>query len=80
MILATVASTVVDFIKHHPKCLLFAQGETPAKTRLYQMGITTNWHEIKHLFRINGFVNGIWEPFEVEKNYGAFVHKAKQIQ
>lgn len=77
LILATVASTVIDFMKFHPGCILFAQGETPAKTRLYQMGINANWQEINSLFRISGFTEGTWESFMPGKNYEAFALKAK---
>lgn len=76
-VLATVAGTVVDFMKHHPDATLFARGETRAKTRLYQMAINSNWHEISELFVIEGNVNGNWEPFEIGKNYQAFILKAK---
>ena len=54
-VLATVASTVIDFIKHHPKAVLFAKGSTPGRTRLYQIGIADNWDEIYQLFDIEGF-------------------------
>ncbi len=76
-VLATVALTVIDFINHHPGATLFAKGSTPARTRLYQIGITNNWNEIGQLFDIEGFYEGSWEPFEKGKNYHAFILKAK---
>lgn len=76
-VLATVASTVVDFMRHHPDAILFAQGETAAKTRLYQMGINANWIEINQLFEVEGFADGNWEAFEEGKNYKAFALRAK---
>src|SRR5690349_16600452 len=30
-VLATVASTVVDFVKHHPECIIYASGSTKAR-------------------------------------------------
>lgn len=75
-VLATVASTVMDFIHHHPAAILFAQGITPAKTRLYQMGINQNWREIEQLLDIEGFCNGSWESFKPGRNYEAFIVKA----
>ena len=77
MILATVASTVIDFMDYHPNSTLFAQGETPSKTRLYQIGIKSNWLEISLLFTIFGFKNGAWEKFQLGKNYEAFTLRAK---
>lgn len=76
-VLATVASTVVDFIQHHPGVMVFAQGESAAKTRLYQMSINANWHEINLLFTIQGFKNGVWEYFDRSKNYEAFILMAR---
>lgn len=76
-VLATVASTIIDFVKYHPGATIFAKGITAAKTRLYQMGISSNWHEISRLFEIEGFTEGYWEPFKQKKNYEAFVLKAK---
>jgi hypothetical protein len=77
MILATVASTVIDFLQYHPGSILFAQGQTLSKTRLYQIGINTNWKEISVLFNIFGFCNGVWEKFQLGKNYQAFILRAK---
>lgn len=76
-VLATVASTVIDFIKHHPAAIILAQGSTPARTRIYQMGILANWEEIGQLFEIEGFSDGIWESFEDNKNYERFALQAK---
>jgi len=76
-VLATVASTVIDFIKYHPDASIFAQGNTPGRTRLYQMGILTSWHEISKLFDIQGNFKGTWEAFEENKNYQAFLLNAK---
>jgi hypothetical protein len=38
-VLATVASTALNFFDQFPKAQIFAEGSTPARTRLYQMGI-----------------------------------------
>jgi hypothetical protein len=76
-VLATVASTVIDFIKHHPNAVIFAQGSTPARTRLYQRGIQENLDEIGQLFEIEGFSDGAWETFTEGKNDDEFALKAK---
>lgn len=77
-VLATVASTVIDFIKYYPNAQIFAKGITPGKTRLYQMGINSNWDEISELFEIQGNFIGKWEQFKHNKNYQAFALKAKE--
>lgn len=75
--MATVASTVIDFMNHHPRAIIMAEGETPAKTRLYQMGINANWNDISQLFEIEGFIEGHWETFNQMKNYEAFILRAR---
>src|SRR6266496_2260219 len=76
-VLATVALTVIDFIKHHPDAVLLARGSTPARTRLYQIGILENLDEIGQLFDLIGFTDGTWELFTEGKNYEEFALKVK---
>lgn len=72
-VLATVALTVIKFIKHYPEAIIFVKGQTLAKTRLYQIGIKENWDEITKVFEVKGFTNGSWEPVKKNKNYQAFI-------
>jgi len=71
-VLATVAKTVIDFMKQHPEAIVMARGSTPSRTRLYQMGISQFWSEVENLFEINGFSNGKWQKYERGKNFTAF--------
>ena len=77
-VLATVAFTVLDFMQFHLNAIVFAQGSTPARTRLYQMGIHANWYEISLLLDVQGFGKSGWEPFRQAENYKAFMVKAKE--
>jgi hypothetical protein len=72
-ILATIAATVVEFTNHFPDMMVYARGSTPARTRLYQMGIASNLHEIEPLLKIFGFIDGEWQRFEKNINYEAFL-------
>jgi hypothetical protein len=72
-ILATVAATVLEFTLHFPDVPVYAKGSTPARTRLYQMGIVANWKEIEPLVRVYGYVEGGWESFRKNVNYQAFI-------
>jgi len=72
-VLATVASTVLVFTEHFPDVMVYAQGSTQARTRLYQMGITSNWEEINPLLHVYGFANGDWQLFGKDINYEAFL-------
>lgn len=76
-VLATVADTVINFISHHPDAFVFAQGSTPARTRLYQMGIASFYDKIIISFTVIGYVNGKWQPFKKGVNYEAFLIKRK---
>ena len=76
-VLSTVAGTILDFTKSHPNALVFTQGSTPTRTRLYQMGIAAFWDEVNLLFVVLGYSNNGWELFETGKNYEAFLIKRK---
>jgi hypothetical protein len=76
-ILATVAFTTLDFTNQFPNALIVAEGSTPARTRLYQMGIASNLMEINEIFEIYGFLAGRTERFERGRNYEAFLIKRK---
>lgn len=72
-ILATVASTVMDFTDHYGKLPIIARGSTPVRTRLYQMGINANLQSIEAIFNIYGLTVNGWEPFEKSRNFDAFL-------
>jgi hypothetical protein len=73
-ILATVAFTVIEFAGHFPGCKIVAGGSTPARTRLYQMGIAKYYKEISVLFDIQGLTeNDDWVSFKTRENYKAIL-------
>ena len=49
-VLTTVAAIVVDFTASIPHAVIFAEGNTPSRNRLYQMGISANWQVINEIF------------------------------
>ncbi|TYR35794.1 hypothetical protein FXV77_12000 [Sphingobacterium phlebotomi] len=71
-VLSTVARAVIDFMTLHPNAIVMAKGSTQARTRLYQMGISEFWDEIKEMFEVKGFYKDSWESFRKGKNYDAF--------
>lgn len=78
-ILATVASTVLDFIRTHPGAWVAAEGSTKARTRLYQIGISQNLVDITDEFAIFGYhILSDWEPFTRNKKYERFLITRKQ--
>lgn len=78
-VLATVAEAVRMFAEFHPGALVFATGNTRARTRLYRMGISNNLESIEHEFDIFGLVNLQWFPFEKGIEYDAFLVRCKLV-
>lgn len=72
-VLATIAMTIFDFMSRHPGAHIFIEGNTPARTRLYQMAISYGYFDIAPIFGIRGYSNGKWGEFEVGGCYTAFV-------
>jgi hypothetical protein len=76
-VLATVALTVCDFLRYHPDSIVFAMGRTNSRSRLFQMGINSNWYKIQNVYHIEGYLLGRWEKFQTGKNYEAFTVRLK---
>lgn len=79
-ILATVANAVLLFTEKYPDFFVFAEGSTPARTRLYKMGIQQHQQDIETFFEVWGFINDEWEVFIPNQNYKAFLVKRKITQ
>jgi uncharacterized protein DUF6934 len=77
-ILATVAVIVQQFIERLPRSIIFAQGSTQARTRLYQMLLNRYRNKIAENLEILGFnEKNKWTSFESGINYDAFILKTK---
>ena len=76
-VLATVAATVIDFMKAHPDATLIATGSTLSRARLYQMAIGRKWNEINPIFEVKGYAAGNWKPFTFDIRFRAFLIKKK---
>ena len=76
-VLATVAESAIDFTNRFPGSIIYTEGSTPGRTRLYQMGIASNLEEIVQMFEIEGSINGEWEIFQQGRNYDAFLARRK---
>ena len=75
--MATVAQATLTFTKYHPESLVFAEGSTPIRTRLYRIGISQNLDVISETFFIWGLLNNEWQSFEKNTDYQAFLVKRK---
>jgi hypothetical protein len=76
-VLATVGNTIIDFTNYYGSHYIYAEGSTPARTRLYQMGIANLWDEINTQFWVYGLRDDNWYLFEKNVNYDAFLVKRK---
>ena len=76
-VLATVVSAVYSFTEEENESWIYATGSTKSRTRLYKMGITKYFDEVKHDFLIYGLRDGEWEEFKKEIDYTAFVVRRK---
>ena len=77
-ILATVAAATIYFSDLYPEAQIFAEGSTPARTRLYVMGVAKHLKEITNIFEIWGALGERkWELFRENKPYVALLAKRK---
>jgi hypothetical protein len=76
-VLATVAFTALDFTDKFPGTHIVIEGSTSARTRLYQMGISTNLLEINEKFEVKGLRKEDWHLFRKGDNYEAFLIRRK---
>jgi len=67
----------MHFTCQKPEAIIFAEGSTPSRTRLYQMGIAAHWSEIDEGFDLHGFREGKWERLQKNTNYEAFLLQSK---
>ncbi len=74
-VLATVVATVYAFCDKYNDAYIYATGSTKARTRLYRMGITKYFDEVKDDFEIYGLKDNEWESFKKDIDYEAFLVK-----
>lgn len=76
-VLGTVVSALYAFFNRNPEALVYATGSTPARTRLYRMGITKFYNDIQNDFYLYGQIGDKLFAFEVGKEYEGFVAQRK---
>jgi hypothetical protein len=76
-ILATVAAVVESFTKEHPEALIYVEGSSPSRTRLYRICISKYWKDTTTVFQIFGLQNNTWEDFTQNSTYNAFLGARK---
>ena len=76
-VLATVVAALYAFFERYPDAFVYATGSTGARTRLYRMGITRFYDEVRNDFFLYGQVGDDFPEFELSKEYDGFLAKRK---
>lgn len=76
-VLATVVGAVYTFCQQYPNAIVYATGSTPARTRLYQMGLNRFLPAIVERVDLYGQQGDDWEVFQKEVSYTAFAARLK---
>ena len=79
-ILATVIATIYAFTNKYPESWIYATGSTKSRTRLYRIGLTTNFDEIVKDFDLYGLKESEWQEFAKGVEYQAFLAKRKELK
>jgi hypothetical protein len=78
-VLITVVHAVFIFYTKYPNVFVFACGSTEARTRLYRMGITKHYEDMKKDFYLYGQIGDNFVKFEIGKEYEGFLVQKKLI-
>ncbi|MCF0050926.1 hypothetical protein LXM25_12710 [Dyadobacter sp. LJ53] len=76
-VLATVIRIIQDFLSSNEDKLVYFQGSTPSRTRMYQIILTkemANWEE---KFTVYGVIDGEMMPFKIDFRFDAFIIQLK---
>ena len=77
-VLATIVAAVYSFTDRFPEAWIYAEGSTPARTRLYRINIVKYLFAINEDFDLRCLLNGEWEEFNPSVDYQGFVVKRKK--
>ena len=72
-VLATIATSILMFFEAHPESIIYIEGRTAARARLFQMRIARHLDEVRAEFHVIGLKNGVWHTFERGLNFEALL-------
>lgn len=79
-VLATVVEIVYRFCDRFPWARIYATGSTPARTRLYRMGINKHYRlAVEDFFILGQRPDDEREPFQKDGDYQAFIGIKKEV-
>ncbi|MEI7584587.1 hypothetical protein [Runella sp.] len=73
MVMATVIQIVLRFFEKYPSKMVYIEGSTPERTRLYRIIMSRELLEIEKVFTVYGLIGNNPELFVKNLNYDAFV-------
>lgn len=76
-VLATVVAALYTFFERYPDAFVYATGSTAARTRLYRMGITRFYENVRQDFYLYGQEGEDFPEFELNKEYDGFLVRRK---
>lgn len=76
-VLGTVVAALYAFFDRNREAIIYATGSTPARTRLYRMGISKFFDEIQNDFYLYGQIGDKLFVFEAGVEYQGFVAQRK---
>lgn len=72
-VMATVIQTLLRFFEKYPTKMIYVEGSTVERTRLYRIIISRELTEIEEIFAIYGISSSKAEQFQKNQHYEAFV-------
>lgn len=82
-IIATIISAVLHYTNYNPDAIIYFEGSTKPRTRLYRIAISNNWEWLSHDFSVWGLIEdggtGFVEPFSSSKEYSGFFAKRNKF-
>lgn len=72
-VLATVEAIVQKFFESYPGIIIFFEGSTNVRTRLYRMSISRYLAMLCEKYEIWGWRNENWEVFQQDRDYKSFL-------
>jgi hypothetical protein len=72
-IMATVIQTIIHFFVKYSSKMIYIEGSTPERTRLYRIILAKELSEIEKTFNIYGVINDDLERFVKNRPYQSFI-------
>ncbi len=72
-VLATVMAVIIQYLRQHPHHWINISGNTPSRTRLYQIVIRKVFTDFSDILSIQGYRDDGWFDFEPNVSFQSFL-------